>query len=111
MLNSMKKEEMTKEQLKAFEEKMTKNEQKLREFQERKEKEIKHQQKVAEMKKFEIEKALHENEKQIKEITAQREQIDKDIDYLTHVCAELELAQVKKGEEQELADIKRKLQF
>jgi DNA repair protein RecN (Recombination protein N) len=51
-----------------------------------------------------------ETEKKIKEIATRKEQIDKDIDYLKHVCAELELAQVKKGEEQELADIKRKLQ-
>lgn len=51
-----------------------------------------------------------ETEKKIKEIATRKEQIDKDIDYLKHVCAELELAQVKRGEEQELADIKRKLQ-
>ena len=51
-----------------------------------------------------------ETEKKIKEIATQKEQVDKDIDYLKHVCAELELAEVKRGEEQELADIKRKLQ-
>ena len=34
MMNSMKKEEMTKEQLKAYEEKMMKNEMKQKEFQE-----------------------------------------------------------------------------
>ncbi len=51
-----------------------------------------------------------ETEKKIKEIAIKKEQIDKDIDYLKHVCAELENAQVKKGEEQEFADIKRKLQ-
>jgi DNA repair protein RecN (Recombination protein N) len=51
-----------------------------------------------------------ETEKKIKEIATRKDQVDKEIDYLKHVCAELELAQVKKGEEQELADIKRKLQ-
>jgi len=51
-----------------------------------------------------------ETQKKIKEIATRKGQIDKDIDYLKHVCAELELAGVKKGEERELADIKRKLQ-
>jgi DNA repair protein RecN (Recombination protein N) len=48
-------------------------------------------------------------EHKINDLNASKDQIEQDIDYLTHVCSELEAANVKKGEEQELFDIKRTL--
>ncbi|GAB4164700.1 MAG: DNA repair protein RecN [Rickettsiaceae bacterium] len=51
-----------------------------------------------------------EIEHKIKEFVSKKEQIIQDIEYLQHICSELESAQVQKGEEQELADIKRSLQ-
>lgn len=49
-------------------------------------------------------------EKKISEFAKNKSSIEEEKEYLKYICDELEQAQVKIGEEQELADIKRKLQ-
>lgn len=49
-------------------------------------------------------------ESQISEFAKDRSNIEDEVDYLKHICDELEKAEIKIGEEQELADIKKKLQ-
>lgn len=49
-------------------------------------------------------------EKKISEFAKNKSNIEEEKEYLKYICDELENAQVKTGEEQELADIKRKLQ-
>ena len=49
-------------------------------------------------------------ESKINEFSEERDNIEKEIDYLTHVCTELRQAQISVGEEQELADTKKRLQ-
>ncbi len=51
-----------------------------------------------------------ELENRISEFTKEKDNIENEIDYLTHVCLELQQAQISIGEEQELADAKKKLQ-
>jgi DNA repair protein RecN (Recombination protein N) len=49
-------------------------------------------------------------ERQIKEFAQGKKNIENEIEYLSHVCAELQKAQITVGEEQELAALKKKLQ-
>jgi len=49
-------------------------------------------------------------EDQIAEFNKAKTNIESEIDYLQHICAELDKADIQENEEQELADIKRKLQ-
>jgi DNA repair protein RecN (Recombination protein N) len=49
-------------------------------------------------------------ESKMKEFAKEKENIENEIDYLSHVCAELQKAQITAGEEQELAALKKKLQ-
>ncbi|RTK92323.1 MAG: DNA repair protein RecN [Rickettsiales bacterium] len=51
-----------------------------------------------------------ESKQEILKFESNREKIVQEIDYLKHICEELEQANIKEGEEQELVDIKRKLQ-
>ena len=50
-----------------------------------------------------------ELEQKIEEFVKEKDNIENEIDYLSHVCAELQKAQIIVGEEQELADLKIKL--
>jgi DNA repair protein RecN (Recombination protein N) len=49
-------------------------------------------------------------ESKILEFAKDKSNIEEEIDYLEHICAELEKIDIQFGEEQELADIKKKLQ-
>ena len=49
-------------------------------------------------------------ENQISEFAKAKEDIKNEIDYLQHICIELEKANIQENEEKDLADIKRKLQ-
>lgn len=51
-----------------------------------------------------------ELKKEILKFDSNQEKILQEIDYLKHICDELEQANIKEGEEEELVDIKRKLQ-
>ena len=55
-------------------------------------------------------KNWQEIESRILEFAKDKSNIEEEIDYLEHICAELEKADIQIGEEQELADIKKKLQ-
>lgn len=48
--------------------------------------------------------------KQLNEIEEKREQIDREIDYLKHVCLELEKANIEDNEEEKLLEIRHQLQ-
>jgi DNA repair protein RecN (Recombination protein N) len=49
-------------------------------------------------------------EKEIVLFQQEKDDLDKEIDYLTHVCAELELLDLKENEEEKLSDLRHKLQ-
>lgn len=49
-------------------------------------------------------------EKQISEFTKNKSNLEDETEYLKHICDELEKAEIKDGEEQKLADIKKRLQ-
>lgn len=49
-------------------------------------------------------------EKQISEFAKNKSNLEDETEYLKHICDELEKAEIKIGEEQELADIKKRLQ-
>jgi DNA repair protein RecN (Recombination protein N) len=49
-------------------------------------------------------------ELKIAEFAKDKSTLEEELDYLEHICAELEKAEIKVGEEQELAEIKKKLQ-
>ncbi len=49
-------------------------------------------------------------ESQILEFDKNKSKIEEEVDYLEHICAELEKSEIRIGEEQELADIKKRLQ-
>lgn len=55
-------------------------------------------------------KIWQEMEKEIVLFQQEKDSLDKEIDYLTHVCSELELLDIKEGEEEKLSDIRHKLQ-
>lgn len=49
-------------------------------------------------------------ERRIEEFSKDKDKLESDIDYLSHICTELQQAQIIAGEEQELADTKKRLQ-
>ena len=49
-------------------------------------------------------------ERQISEFAKDKSSLEDETEYLNHICDELEKAEIKIGEEQELADIKKRLQ-
>ena len=49
-------------------------------------------------------------ERQISEFAKDKSSLEDETEYLNHICDELETAEIKIGEEQELADIKKRLQ-
>ncbi len=49
-------------------------------------------------------------EKEWSEFNAKKQKLDEEVEYLEHVCAELEELNIAEGEEQELLDIKKKIQ-
>lgn len=57
-----------------------------------------------------IYKTWQDLEKEIVLLSQEKDTLDKEIDYLAHVCAELELLGLKEDEEEKLSDIRQKLQ-